>query len=51
MLKVWLSSCHLAQVTPNVTFLWIQSGKEQPLSTMSLPYGHVLKYYKPPQNL
>lgn len=29
MVKVCPSSCHLAQVTPNVTFLWTQKGKEQ----------------------
>lgn len=50
MAKVCPSSCHLAQVTPNVTFLWTHNGKEQPPSTMSQPYGHVLKYSRPPPN-
>lgn len=45
MVKVCPSSCHLAQVTPNVTFLWMQNGKEPLRTTMSLPYGHLLKYH------
>lgn len=41
-MKVCPSSCHLARVTPNVTFLW--TGKNSLNTTMSRPCGRVLKY-------